>query len=72
MTDDKFAALVRAQIAILDMPKKVLARRCHVTRPDFSRMIRGEQPIPSEVRDRLIKELGIEKQYAKLIASMGG
>ena len=59
--DEKFLAAIRGAIAIQQIPKKSLARKCKVSRPQFSEMIHGDREMPPEVRDRLIKELGLEK-----------
>jgi hypothetical protein len=57
MINAKFLELVRAAIGAEEIPKKVLARRCKVSRPQFSEMIHGDREMPKHVQDRLIKEL---------------
>jgi len=59
--DNRFLMAVRAAIAIKNIPKKKLARRCRVSKARFSEFIHGDRPMPHEVRERLIKELGLEK-----------
>jgi plasmid maintenance system antidote protein VapI len=63
--EKKFLGLIRGAIAIQQIQKKSLARRCKVSRPYFSEMIHGDREMPPEVRDRLIKELGLEKEYGE-------
>ena len=60
-SDEKLLAAIRCAIAIKQIPKKSLARRCKVSRPYFSEMLHGDREMPQEVRDRLIKELGLEE-----------
>ena len=68
MPDSKFLQCVRGLIAIRQMPKKKLARRCKVSKPYFSEMIHGERSMPEEVQTRLLKELNFEKEWEKLSA----
>jgi plasmid maintenance system antidote protein VapI len=68
MIDLRFLKVVRAAIAAKEVPKKSLARKCKVSRPQFSEMIHGDRPMPLEVQQRLIKELGIMEIWAKLSA----
>lgn len=63
--EEKFLALIRGAIAIKKIQKKSLARRCKVSRPYFSEMLHGDREMPPEVRDRLIKELGLEKGHGE-------
>jgi len=63
----KFLELIRGAIAIKNIPKKTLARRCKLTRPQFSEIIHGDRPMPAEVRSRLISELGLESCIAKIM-----
>jgi hypothetical protein len=66
MIDEKFLKLVRAQIAAENFQKKSLARKCKVTRPQFSEMIHGDRIIPPKVRERLISELELEVHVERL------
>ena len=68
MTDPKFLAMIRASIAAKQIPKKSLARKCKVSRPQFSEMIHGDRDMPSGVKGLLLKELGIEKVWEELSA----
>ena len=63
--DEKLLAVIRGAIAIKQMPKKSLARKCKVSRPYFSEMLHGDREMPLEVRDRLIKELGLERGHGE-------
>jgi len=67
--DPKLLSAIRGAIGILDVPKKSLARKCKVSRPDFSRMIRGEKEMPPYVQQKLIKELKIQTVCEKLSGS---
>ena len=60
MIDPKFLQIIRGMIAVKEIPKKSLARKCKVSRPQFSEMIHGDRTMPREVRERLIKELELE------------
>jgi len=71
MERDKFLTLVRAVIAAKDIPKKSLARRCKVSRPQFSEIIHGDREMPEEVRQRLVSELGLEQAIQKMNAREG-
>lgn len=66
MTDPKLLAIVRAFIAAKQIPKKSLARKCRVSRPQFSEMIHGDRDMPPEVQDLLLKELGISSAWQSL------
>lgn len=72
MTDSKVLAMIRAAIAAKQVPKKSLARRCKVSRPQFSEMIHGDKVMPADIQDRLLKELGLEEAWGKLSSSVGG
>ena len=63
--DKKLLAAIRGAIAIKQIPKKSLARKCKVSRPQFSEMLHGDREMPQEVRDRLLKELGLEKGHGE-------
>ena len=65
MINTKFLELVRAAIGAEEIPKKVLARRCKVSRPQFSEMIHGDREMPKHVMERLIKELDLENAVGK-------
>jgi plasmid maintenance system antidote protein VapI len=70
--EEQFLAIVRAAIAAKSIPKKTLARKCKVSRPYFSEMIHGDRVMPPEVRDRLIKELGLSQAVTEeLVCSLG-
>ena len=66
MIDEKFLKLVRAQIAAENFQKKSLARKCRVSRPQFSEMIHGCRVMPPEVRERLITELSLAPVMERL------
>ena len=66
MIDTRFLSFVRAAIAIKNIPKKKLARKCKVSRPQFSEMIHGDREMPEGVRKRLIKDLDIQEHYERL------
>jgi transcriptional regulator with XRE-family HTH domain len=66
--EDKELALFRAAIAGKGLLKKSLARRCGVSRPYFSEYLHGDRPMPDHVRDRLIRELGLEGVFERLDA----
>jgi len=66
MENTKFLEMVRGAIAIKQVQKKSLARKCRVTRPQFSEMIHGDRPMPKEVKYRLVAELGLESCMAKI------
>jgi hypothetical protein len=61
--EEKLLAAIRGAIAIKQIPKKSLARKCKISRPYFSEMLHGDRKMPQEVRERLIKELGIKKGH---------
>lgn len=63
--DNNLLAAIRAAIAIQQIPKKSLARKCKVSRPQFSEILHGDREMPPEVRDRLIKELSLEKGHGE-------
>jgi hypothetical protein len=58
---ENFLAAIRGAIAIKQIPKKSLARKCKVSRPQFSEMLHGNREMPQEIKYRFIKELGLEK-----------
>jgi len=60
MPKEKFLQFIRGVIAMKNVPKKYLARKCKVSQPQFSEMIHGDRPMPHHVRERLIKELELE------------
>lgn len=64
--NEKFLKLVQAAIAAENFQKKRLARKCKVTRPQFSEMIHGYRLMPPEVRTRLISELELESHVERL------
>lgn len=64
--NEKMLELIRAAIAAKNIQKKSLARKCKVSRPQFSHFIHGDSPMPDEVRDRLIAELGLESHIERL------
>ncbi len=66
MTDSKFLELIRATIAAKQIPKKVLARRCKVSRPVFSYYIHGDKEMTNEVKTRLIAELDLQNHVERL------
>jgi len=61
MHQEDFLRLVRAKIAIDNVPKKFLARKCKVNRPTFSYFIHGDKPMTDFVKDVLIRELELEE-----------
>lgn len=63
--DKKLVAAIRGAIAIKQIPKKSLARKCKISRPQFSEMLHGDREMPREVRERLLKELGLEKGHCR-------
>ena len=66
MQDNKFLIAVRMAIAGQGILKKSLARKCKVSRPQFSEMIHGDRIMPEEVKERLILELGLEPHIERL------
>ena len=60
MPDSRNLQKIRAQIAINRIPKKSLARKCKVSRPQFSEMIHGDREMPREVKMRLFELLKIK------------
>ena len=66
MQDNKFLTAVRMAIAGKGILKKTLARRCRVSRPQFSEMIWGDRVMPPEVRKRLISELELNEYVSRL------
>ena len=66
MTDPNFLATIRAFIAAKQIPKKSLASKCKVSRPQFSEMIHDDRDMPPEVQDLLLKELGISDAWQNL------
>ena len=60
MPDSIFLKQIRSKIAINRIPKKSLARKCKVSRPQFSEMIHGDREMPQEVRTRLIELLKLK------------
>ena len=69
--NEKLLAIIRALIGAREFPKKKLARRCGVPRPDFSRMIHGDMKMPDQVRDKLLSLLCEEKVRDKILLSTG-
>jgi len=64
MSNDKqLLAAIRGAIAIQQIPKKSLARKCKVSRPQFSEMLHGDREMPQEVRHRLLQELGLKEGH---------
>ena len=59
MENLRFLEMVRAAIAAKEIPKKTLARKCKVTRPQFSEIIHGDRDMPEEVKQRLVSELDL-------------
>jgi hypothetical protein len=66
--EERFRVLVNMGIAGRGVLKKTLARRCGLTKPRFSEMLRGDRPFPPEVKKRLMDELELEQTWAKLSA----
>ena len=67
MSDDtRFLQIVRGAIAAKSFLKKSLARKCKISRPYFSEMIHGDREMTPEVKDRLIKELGLQDAIERL------
>lgn len=66
MIDEKFLELLRAAIGAKNVPKKMLARKCKISKPLFSEFLHGDKPMPGEVKARLIEELGLEPCMAKI------
>jgi hypothetical protein len=58
-TDPQLLEIIRAAIGAKNIPKKVLARRCKVSRSYFSLMLHGDKEMPEEVKHRLLKELNL-------------
>jgi len=71
MNNEKFLATVNGAIAVKGIKKKVLARRCKVSRPYFSQMIQGDAPMSPAIKGRLVKELGLESIIARLSENEG-
>jgi hypothetical protein len=63
---ETFRKVILAQIAAEGFQKKSLARKCKVSRPQFSLMLHGDKPMPSEVRERLITELNLQPIVERL------
>ena len=66
MSQEKLLELIRAEIAIQEIPKKKLARRCKVSKPLFSNYIHGDVNIPEHVKKILVKELKLESAIEEL------
>jgi ribosome-binding protein aMBF1 (putative translation factor) len=70
--DGRLLALIRAGIAAQSLKKKTLARRCHISPQRFSEILHGDRPMPQEVREKLVKELGFDKGIPEdLVCSLG-
>lgn len=69
MPDSNFLKLLRCRIGVLDYPKKKLAKKLGITPTWFSQLIRGEHLMPENLKERLIKELKLEKAIARLSTS---
>ena len=73
--DERLLAAIRGAIAIKQIPQKSLARKCKVSRPYFSAMLHGDREMPPEVKERLIRELGLESRrshWEMLLDSLAG
>ena len=55
-------AWIRALIAKKDLKKKLLARRCKISRPYLSEFLHGDRDLPEATVDRLLRELGVERE----------
>jgi hypothetical protein len=66
MSDDTFLKLIRASIALKNVQKKKLARRCKISRPYFSLMLHGDKSMPDEIKTRLIAELDLQDHVERL------
>ena len=64
-TDPQLLRVIRMAQAARGPLWKVLARRCKVSRSSLSLMLSGDKPMPPEVRERLIKELGLKKNIQR-------
>jgi hypothetical protein len=64
--EEKFRVVVNMGIAARGILKKNLARKCRLSKPRFSEMLRGDRPFPPEVKARLLEELGIGKAWHEL------
>jgi transcriptional regulator with XRE-family HTH domain len=64
MNEKRLLTAIRAAIAAKQIPKKKLARRCKISRSYFSMILQGEYPLPLEVKDTLIAELGLQSIVA--------
>ena len=60
MPEERLLQLIRAEIAIQEIPKKKLARQCRISKPLFSNYIHGDIKMPKNVKKILIKELKLE------------
>ena len=69
--DSIFLKAVRGKIGILRIKKKILSRRCGVSRSAFSLMLSGDLAMPEAVQNRLIQELDLNRAWQKLSASAG-
>jgi hypothetical protein len=67
MIDGKFLELLRAAIGAKNIPKKMLARKCKISKPLFSEFLHGDKPMPDEIKARLVAELGLQACLAKLM-----
>ena len=46
--------------------KKSLARKCKISRPQFSEMLHGDRIMPESVKKRLISELNLADHVERL------
>jgi hypothetical protein len=58
--------MIRMVIARDGLKKKELARKCDISRSEFSEMIWGDRLIPKPVLKQLLHELSIEDKVYKL------
>ena len=63
---ERFLQLMRAAIGMQSVPKKSLARKCKITRPQFSEMLHGDRDMPQDVKNRLVEELNLKDQVERL------
>lgn len=68
MKNKKFLELVRGAIAVKNIQKKQLARKCKLSRPQFSELIHGDRQMTDEIKARLIAELNLESTIQKIDA----
>ena len=60
-------ALIRGKIAMEGVLKKSLARKCGISRSQFSEMIWGDRPMPKDILQTLLHELELTDTAKRLV-----